>query len=169
MSQKRKNPQDWDRTRAAANCREKLSERMRFLSLFLSELIDQDTYGFKEERKRQRTREFLEMLLGGPRQFGLLQMELNAETCGILERLQKELPNLSDREVLIFSYSAFGFSNRIISVILDIPNENYVGTLRSRLRKRIERLDSPYKEEYLTFIPRNYCPIGQEMLYLHNL
>ena len=165
-----KSPKNWDRTRAAARCHKKLNERMLLLSLYLNEKIQQEDYGYTPEHRKERTRKFMAELFGSPEQgYGFLQQELNAETCGILERLSQDLPNLTIVEQLVFSYSAFGLSNRVVSIILDIPNEKYVSTLRSRLRKRIERLESIYRQEYLEFMPRNSCRFGGEMLYLHNL
>ena len=162
-------PKDMDTPRAAAKCRQELHHSTVYLCLLLTELIIQKENKYTDAVRNRRTRALVQELLGSTEERGILQRVFNAETANILTRIKKDLPDLTEKHLLLISYTAAGFTNKIIAALLDMKDEHAVSVMRYRLRSRIKTLDSPFREEYLEFIPRRACRIGQEMLYLHNL
>lgn len=158
-------PKDMDKPRAALACRKALHQKTAYLSLFLTELVEHAAPVLEDRRVKA----FLRELLGGPDGWGIHQRDFNAQSGGVLSRLKRDLPELSDKQLLLFSYTAAGFNNKLMCALLELSGEGSVSVMHSRLRARILKLDSPFRDEYLTYIPRKTCRIGQELLYLYNL
>lgn len=158
-------PKDMDRPLVAMACRKELCKRSVYLALFLTDLIEHA--GSVVENGHIRA--FLEELLGSPDEWGILQREFNAMSGGVLTRLRRDLPELTPKQVLLFSYLAAGFTNKLSSMLLNLSGEGVVSVMHNRLRARIQALKSPFRDEYLAYIPRKTCRIGQELLYLYHL
>ena len=91
------------------------------------------------------------------------------ERChGILSRLKSDFPALSWSSILVFSYSAAGFTNEFTAALLGLSSAAHASLLKTRLRERIEASDSPYKQEYLALLPRKACRTGEELHYLND-
>ena len=88
---------------------------------------------------------------------------------GILSRLKQDFPTLHGKSILVFSYSAAGFTNQFSAKLAGLGGPEDASRIKTRLRERIGASDSPYKKEYLALLPRKGCRFGEEMLYLHDL
>ena len=162
-------PKNLDQPRMVRHCRERINGRIVYLSVFLTELQIQEENRYTDSISSRRTKECLHELLGGPEEWGILQREMDAESGGILTRLKREMPELSAKELLLFSYVHAGFTNKVMCRLLELRDQQAVSLMHCRLRDKIERLETPSRAEYLDFLPQRACRIGQEMLYLHNL
>ncbi len=76
---------------------------------------------------------------------------INNDLNGIMMRLKGDLGDIDRQYRRFICYCIAGFPPELIGAILGMSVSN-VYTKRSRLRERIKRLDSPYKEEYLRMI-----------------
>ncbi len=81
-----------------------------------------------------------------------LENKINAELDNIILHLRGDLPKLSNDDMRFICYCIIGFDATLISVILNLSMEN-VYTKKSRLKAKINALNSPYKENYLMYIP----------------
>ena len=149
---------------------QQLSEEMFFLSCFLSDWIGQENLHHLDERqRRERSRDLCQRLLGGPDREGLLQLKMDGTMNHILCRLKSELPRITHEQVLVFSYTAAGFPNRLSAFLAGLPSENAVSVIRNRLRRQILLSHAPGKADYLEVLDNKNCSFGKEMLYLHDL
>ncbi len=80
-----------------------------------------------------------------------LENKINAELDNIILHLRGDLPKLSNDDMRFICYCIIGFDATLISVILNLSMEN-VYTKKSRLKAKINALNSPYKENYLMYI-----------------
>ena len=80
-----------------------------------------------------------------------LENKINVELDNIILHLRNDLPKLSNDDMRFISYCIIGFDATLISVILNLSMEN-VYTKKSRLKAKINALNSPYKENYLMYI-----------------
>ena len=80
-----------------------------------------------------------------------LENKINAELDNIILHLRNDLPKLSNDDMRFICYCIIGFDATLISVILNLSMEN-VYTKKSRLKAKINALNSPYKENYLMYI-----------------
>ena len=139
------------------------------LALFASQWMDAEEMHYTDAYRRKRCMGLLHQLLGSVKAPGLLQEKMNREMHGILNRLHQEFPTLSKKSILVFSYSAAGFTNDFTAKLAGLGGPEDASRIKTRLRARIEASDSPNKKEYLALLPRKGCRIGEEMLYLHDL
>lgn len=137
------------------------------LALFASQWMEAEEMHYTDAYRRKRCMEELEHLLGSRKKPGLLQEKMEREMNGILSRLHSDFPTLSRKSILVFSYSAAGFTNAFTAQLLGLRCPADASRLKTRLRERIEASDSPYKIEYLALLPRKGCRIGEEMHYLN--
>lgn len=78
------------------------------------------------------------------------QMEQSINSCydNILSNLKRDLPLLTTQEYKLFCYLCAGFSNQAICLFLDCNIDALYNRI-SRLRKKLNSLDSASKEQYL--------------------
>ena len=138
------------------------------LAVFAHEWILAEEMHFTDAYRRERCMEALYRILGGPTGPGLLQEKMDREMHGILSRLKSDFPALSWKSILVFSYSAAGFTNEFTAALLGLSSAAHASLLKTRLRERIEASDSPYKQEYLALLPRKACRTGEELHYLND-
>lgn len=79
------------------------------------------------------------------------EAQINSELNDIITHLKNDLGKIDKADERFICYLIAGFAPQTISSILDMSMSN-VYTKKSRLRERIKKLDSPYKEEYLQMI-----------------
>jgi len=137
------------------------------LAVFATQWIAAENLHFSDKYRRERCMEILQRILGSEKAPGLLQERMEREMHGILTRLHEDFPTLSRKSILVFSYSAAGFTNQFTALMAGLGGPEDASRIKTRLRKRIEASDSPYKQEYLALLPRKACRIGEEMRY-HN-
>lgn len=80
-----------------------------------------------------------------------LERQINKELNNILLHLKEDIPTLSKEDIRFVCYCIIGFDANLISIILNLSASN-IYTKKSRLRSKINMLDSPYKEQYLDLI-----------------
>lgn len=137
------------------------------LAVFAREWMVAEEMHYTDEYRQQRCMKVLQRLLGSRKGPGLLQKKMERQMHGILTRLHTDFPTLQWKSILVFSYSAAGFSNDFTARLAGLGGPEDASRIKTRLRERIEASDSPYKTEYLTLLPRKGCRIGEEMHY-HN-
>ena len=161
-------PEDFTLTRKRMEQRVLMHDELVCLALLLTELYWEQDMQYVPAVCDERRYRLIGQILGGPDNIGLLQNKFNLNTGGVLDRLQLDVPDLRQEERLIFSYSAAGFTNYLSGHLAGLSGEGAAGVLKSRLRSRIQTLRTPNKHEYLAFLPKRSCRIGEEMLYLHD-
>ena len=80
-----------------------------------------------------------------------LEKQLNADLDNIIVHLREDLPKLTNNDMRFICYCIVGFDATLISVIFNLSIEN-VYTKKSRLKAKINALNSPYKEQYMLYI-----------------
>ena len=85
------------------------------------------------------------------KQHALFEEQINRDLDNIVAHLKADLGNVSDEDSRFICYTIAGFDTNIVATLLNLSVSN-VYTKRSRLRERIRKLDSPYKEQYLQVI-----------------
>jgi len=139
------------------------------LAVFANQWMEAEEMHYTDAYRRKRCMETLHKFLGCKEGPGLLQEKMERHMHGILSRLRQDFPALSWKSILVFSYSAAGFTNDFIARVLDLRRPAEASLIKTRLRNRIEASDSPYKKEYLALLPRKGCRVGEELLYLQDL
>lgn len=145
-----------------------LHHELAALAVFAYEWMLAEEMNYTDAYRRERCMETLYKLLGGPKGPGLLQEKMEREMHGILSRLKQDFPTLHGKSILVFSYSAAGFTNQFSAKLAGLGGPEDASRIKTRLRERIEASDSPYKKEYLALLPRKGYRIGEEFLYMSN-
>jgi len=146
-----------------------LYAKFRYLGAYLAEqYFQKNLHHLSPEMLEERNRRITELILGGPDGFGILQYVLDAETNGLLSALSEDFPYLKKKVLLIFSYSAAGFSNELSAHLTGLSGQNAVAVIKCRLRDVIQTHASPRREAYLAMLPKKGCRIGEEILSLHD-
>ena len=78
------------------------------------------------------------------------ESQIDKDLNNIVSNVTRDLEITDDEKRRFICYLIAGFEPRLISDLLGISLTNYY-TKKSRLKDRIESLDSPHKEEYLRF------------------
>lgn len=138
------------------------------LAVFAQRWFQAEEMLFTDQYRKERCMDVLNQLLGGPNQSGLLQIKMNREMDGILDRLRAEMPLIRHDEILILSYSACGFTNEMCAHLAGLSCATHASVIRSRLREKIQKLESESSEEYLSLLPRKTCRFGEELQFLHD-
>ncbi len=138
------------------------------LAVFAARWFQAEEMRYTDLYRQERCMDVLHQLLGGPVQSGWLQIKMNREMNGILDRLRADLPLIRHDEILILSYSACGFTNEMCAHLAGLSSASQASVVRSRLREKIKKLDSEFTDEYLSLLPRKACRYGEEMQFLHD-
>lgn len=139
------------------------------LAVFACQWMEAEEMHYTDAYRRRRCMEVLQSLLGGPEAPGMLQKKMEQQMHGILSRLKADFPTLHWKSILVFSYSAAGFTNNFAAKMLGLRSAADTSRIKTRLRQRIEASDSPYKKEYLALLPRKACRMGEELQYLNDI
>lgn len=138
------------------------------LAVFVTRWAQCEQMGLSDAYRMKRCRKQLQRMLGGPEGFGWLQEKLNREMNGILDRLKRDIPGITHLQLLVFSYSAAGFTNDLTAFLAGLKSPMHASVIRNRLRERIIQMELPDCEEYLALLPKKGCRIGEEMMYLQS-
>lgn len=80
-----------------------------------------------------------------------LEAMIDRDLDGIMTKLRADLPGRTDEDFRFIAYLIIGLSPKTIASILDcVPGSVY--NRKMRLKERLSRLDSPYRELYLDYI-----------------
>lgn len=80
------------------------------------------------------------------------ELLLNKNGDNIVALLKKDLPDLKDADYRLFIYSALGFSNTAIALLLNEDKLEAVYNRKARLKNKIKRLSSINKELFLSIL-----------------
>lgn len=83
--------------------------------------------------------------------FDKFESRINQDLNGILVHIKEDLGIAGKKDERFICYLIAGLDSQTIAMLLNLSVSN-VYTKRSRLRERIRKLDSPYKEDYLLMI-----------------
>lgn len=139
------------------------------LAVFATRWLETEELHYTDVHRRKRCLEVLHKLLGSNKGPGLLQEKMDREMHGILSRLKQDFPTLRWKSILVFSYSAAGFTNLFSAKLAGLGGPEDVSRIKTRLRERIGASESPYKKEYLALLPRKGCRTGEELQYLNHI
>lgn len=105
----------------------------------------------KESVMYRRVEKLIGTINGDERLHALFREQINNDLNNVVSHLTKDL-NITDRdEDRFICYVIAGFDSALISKILGISLSN-VYTKKSRLKKRIQSIDSFYKDDYKTIL-----------------
>ena len=80
-----------------------------------------------------------------------LEAMIDRDLDGIMSKLRADLPGRTDEDFRFMAYLIIGLSPKTIASILDcVPGSVY--NRKMRLKERLSKLDSPYRDLYLTYI-----------------
>lgn len=68
-----------------------------------------------------------------------------------MKHFRDDFPSLDADDYRFICYIVVGFDATMISVILRMPSQAAVYAKKSRMKKQISSLSSPYREQYLEF------------------
>ena len=80
-----------------------------------------------------------------------IENRVNRELSNFLSNLREAAPSLKDSDIQLFCLCAAGFDSYVIGAVTGISTAN-VYTRKSRLKSTIEKIDSPYRQEYLNLL-----------------
>lgn len=118
--------------------------------LCLTYLTKQDNNNVKEHIYRK-VEKLIANISSDKKMHMQLEKQLNKELDNIMLHLREDLPKLSNDDMRFICYCIVGFDATLISVILNLSMEN-VYTKKSRLKAKINALNSPYKDHYMLYI-----------------
>ena len=96
--------------------------------------------------------ELLEKVNGGEDGMGLMKEDINQCFDNVLIHLESDYPKIGPAAFHLFCYLAVGFDYYLIVELLGLPGKNALYTRKSRLKKGLQSLNTPYKDSYLTLI-----------------
>lgn len=99
-----------------------------------------------------RTGRILERVSGGGDGMGCLVRDINLHFNNVLVHLEDDLPNIGADNFRLFCYLAVGFDNDLIARLLGLRQKGILYSRKTRLKNRIRRTCSPYKDYYLILI-----------------
>lgn len=118
--------------------------------LCMSYLLKQDKKGVKDFIYRKVENIVMSISSDSKLHFQL-ERQINKELNNILVHLKEDIPTLNKEDIRFLCYCIIGFDANLISIILNLSASN-IYTKKSRLRTKINALDSPYKDQYLDLI-----------------
>lgn len=132
--------------------------RQQISNLFASrfQTLDQlcATY-YERENKPNRTsyitREIMaeiEAIRTDDSQLARIEAEINRYHSNLMADFRKDFSDLTPIDLRLFILSVAGFSNKALSIFLDCRIE-YLYTMKSRLRKKIQTTPTPRRDQYL--------------------
>ena len=80
-----------------------------------------------------------------------LEKGLNEDYDEVVKKLREQLPKIKEEDILLFCFSASGFSSTTISTLLE-KDKPYVYNRLYRLKSRISSSDAPDKELFLSLL-----------------
>lgn len=83
--------------------------------------------------------------------FARFESQINQDLNDIVIHLKEDLGHLDKKDERFICYLIAGLDSRTIAALMNLSISN-VYTKKSRLRERIRKIDSPYKNEYLNLI-----------------
>lgn len=81
-----------------------------------------------------------------------LEDTLNTNDVNIIAFLREELPKLKEADYRLFIYSALGFSNSAIALLLKEDKIESIYNRKARLKTKIKKLNSSRKDKYLMYL-----------------
>ena len=104
-----------------------------------------------KEKIYNEVRQALTVIYGGEKGQKQLESMIDRDLDGAMTKLRADLPGRSDEDFLFIAYLIIGLSPKTIACILDcVPGSVY--NRKMRLKERLSRLDSPYRDYYLSLI-----------------
>jgi hypothetical protein len=83
---------------------------------------------------------------------GSLVRDINRQFNNVLVHLEDDIPNIGTDNFRLFCYLTVGFDNDLIARLLGLPEKSILYSRKNRLKNRIRRVCSPYKDYYLILI-----------------
>lgn len=80
-----------------------------------------------------------------------LEKGLNEDYDEVVKKLREQMPKIKEEDILLFCFSASGFSSTTISTLLE-KDKPYVYNRLYRLKSRISSSDAPDKELFLSLL-----------------
>ncbi|MBO7603300.1 MAG: hypothetical protein J6S97_02675 [Bacteroidales bacterium] len=80
-----------------------------------------------------------------------LESTINSHFDGVMTKLRRDLPNLSENTYRMICFFIIGFSGKTIAILMNV-GVGTVYTTKNRIKGRIQELDSQYKEHYLELL-----------------
>ena len=105
----------------------------------------------KKEVIYYRVEQIISEINGDNNLFDKFESRINQDLIGILVHMKKDLGIADKKDERFICYLIAGLDSQTIAMLLNLSVPN-VYTKRSRLRERIRKLNSPYKDDYLLVI-----------------
>lgn len=105
----------------------------------------------KKEVIYYRVEQIISEINGDNNLFDKFESRINQDLNGILVHMKKDLGIADKKDERFICYLIAGLDSQTIAMLLNLSVPN-VYTKRSRLRERIRKLNSPYKDDYLLVI-----------------
>ena len=83
---------------------------------------------------------------------GSLVRDINHHFNNVLVHLEDDIPNIGADNFRLFCYLIVGFDNDLIARLLRLPQKGILYSRKNRLKNRLRRTRSPYKDYYLILI-----------------
>lgn len=111
-----------------------------------------DEQKWTDQRLILRTGRILERVYGGGDGMGSLVRDINHHFNNVLVHLEDDIPNIGPDNFRLFCYLAVGFNNDLIARLLGLREKSILYSRKNRLKCRIRRTRSFYKDYYLILI-----------------
>lgn len=105
----------------------------------------------KKELIYYRVEQLISEINGDNNLFDKFESRINQDLNGILAHMKEDLGITDKKDERFICYHIAGLDSQTIAMLLNLSVPN-VYTKRSRLRERIRKLNSPYKDDYLLVI-----------------
>lgn len=97
-------------------------------------------------------RRFMDNYISDSEKLSQIEIFINDNYENILEKVMSDFPNIKKEDYLLFIYSCLGFSNASIALFLNEDKVMAIYNRRKRLKNRIRKSDSLYKEQYIEIL-----------------
>lgn len=123
-------------------------ERWTTLNMLCKQLHNKDNV--KHERTVTKIKTAINRIKS-PEFYDTLENELNRDMDGIVTRLREQYPDLKEKDIQLCIITFANMGTVTIAFLFD-TTVDYVYVLRDRLRKRIAKSDSPYKDLFISLL-----------------
>lgn len=143
--------------------REAVRGEMAILFPLLEEWMWQQDLNLNEPYKTRRWQKAVRRILGGPNGPGFLQNRINRHMDGLLDRMRADLPVLTWEDRQLVCFSVIGLSHAQMAALLHLEGAEAVYRRKERLRMRIRRCITPYRDEYLMVLGRKSWRMEEDL------
>ncbi|MBO4341196.1 MAG: hypothetical protein J5835_07200 [Bacteroidales bacterium] len=108
-------------------------------------------------------------IIGTKTKTGDLPVRINLAFHGIIDRLEKDLPDCGPYDINLFCACVIDINNLMIAEVFGLDSKEKAAKEKYRLLSRIRKIGSEDKNEYMELLEKKNCSYGKNLLPLRDM